>query len=111
MTRMPPTTLKIAERDITRTCREFLELRGWTSVRINAGPFGKSGMPDFLFLHYQRSQILWVEFKAPSRKPSKKQAEWIEAERRKGASVLVVDDIDHFVAWYAEARHHDILRR
>ncbi|MEN6533811.1 MAG: hypothetical protein ABFD89_09130 [Bryobacteraceae bacterium] len=98
--RKPPSALKVAERDVTRTCREYLELRGWSPVRINAGPFGKSGMPDFLFLHYRRSLAFWIEFKAPGRKPAKSQAEWIEAERRKGATVLVVDNIDDFMAWY-----------
>jgi hypothetical protein len=96
----PASPAKLAERDITRTVKEFMELHGWRPVRINAGPFGKSGMPDFLFLHYGNRWILWVEFKAPGRSPASHQRAWIDAERKRGAAVVVVDDIDEFIAWY-----------
>ena len=88
------------EADITRTVRQYLEYRGWRAVRINAGPFGKRGLPDFCFLHYSRRLIVWIEFKGPGGRLSPEQSAWIEEERRHGATVLVVKDIDAFVAWY-----------
>ena len=93
---------KLAERDITRTVRDYLELRGWRPVRINAGPFGKAGMPDFLWLHYKRGLHFWTEFKAPTGRVGPLQAEWIEAERKRGATVLVVGDVDAFISFYEE---------
>jgi len=92
--------LKLVERDITRTCREYLQLRGWRPIRINAGPFGSNGMPDYVFLHYQRNLILWVEFKAPNGRLGPKQVEWIEGERARGATVLIVRDYLALVEWY-----------
>jgi hypothetical protein len=59
-----------------------------------------------------RAAVLWIEFK---RKSSKRvgvsehwqpgrvaahQLRWHEAERMRGALVLVVDDIDEFTKWY-----------
>ena len=96
------TSPALKERDITRTVRDYLELRGWRPVRINAGPFGKSGMPDFLFLHYQRRLAIWIEFKGPQGRLSPKQKTWIDEERRRGAIVLVVRDIDELIRWYEE---------
>ncbi|MEN6533171.1 MAG: VRR-NUC domain-containing protein [Bryobacteraceae bacterium] len=92
----------LKERDITRTVRDYLELRGWRPVRINAGPFGANGMPDYLFLHYQRNLCFWVEMKSPNGRLGPKQQSWIEAERRRGATVVVCRDIDSFFAWYEE---------
>lgn len=92
--------LKLAERDVTRTCREYLQLRGWRPIRINAGPFGSNGMPDYVFLHYQRNLILWVEFKAPNGRLGPKQEEWIAGERQRGAQVIVVRDYLALVEWY-----------
>ena len=97
------TVLNLAERDITLTCRQYLEVRGWRAVRINAGPFGKSGMPDFLFLNYKTSDHLWIEFKAPNGRIGPKQREWIDDEVRRGAKVLIVSDIDWFINWYETA--------
>lgn len=95
--RKPP---KLEEKDTTRTVREYLQLRGWRPVRINAGPFGANGMPDYLFLHYRRRLSMWIEFKAPKGALSDKQAAWITQERAAGALVLVVRDIDEFFGWY-----------
>lgn len=91
---------KLKERDVTRTVRDYLELRGWRPVRINAGPFGTNGMPDYCFLHYRRSLILWIEFKGPSGTLGPKQKAWIDGERVRGARVAVVRDYDVFREWY-----------
>jgi len=92
--------LKLRERDITRTCNDYLMLRGWRPVRMNAGPFGASGQPDYIMLHYRRKLALWVEYKAGEGRLGEKQVEWIANERRLGALVVVVRDIDEFMVWY-----------
>jgi len=91
---------KLLERDITRTVRDYLELRGWRAVRINAGPFGKAGMPDFLWIHYQRRLMFWTEMKAPGGRLGPLQSQWIEDERKRGALVLVVGDVTAFINFY-----------
>lgn len=101
--------MKLAERDVTRTIRDFLVLRGWSPVRINAGPFGKAGLPDYLFLHYAHREHLWIEFKSPTdrrkcrcRPGSRRkctvcaQAEWALIEGAKGARVWRENDYEAF---------------
>lgn len=85
---------------VTRTVRDYLELRGWRPVRINAGPFGSNGMPDYCFLHYQRSLIMWIEFKSPTGRLGPKQERWIANERARGARVVVVRQYEAFRDWY-----------
>lgn len=92
----------LREHHISQTVREYLELRGWRPIRINAGPFGKAGMPDFLFLHYRRGLHLWIEFKGPRGRLGKHQAQWIEQEQARGARVEIVNDIDAFFKWYEQ---------
>lgn len=97
--------VKIKERDVTKTVRDYMEYRGWRGVRINAGPFGKRGQPDFLFLRYVAGSLkaaaVWVEFKSPKGRLSPEQTAWIDEERRRGATCIVVRDFDEFVDWYA----------
>lgn len=91
---------------------------------------GETGMPDVLAIRYstentdpsqgyaysfglgighgghadgswaQDTDVIWIEFKAPGKLPSAHQSTWHKDERRRGALVLVVDDIDGFRRWY-----------
>lgn len=79
---------------------------------------GELAMPDRLFIRYQdrfrhsahtnallgvvaQCELAWIEFKKPGEKPRADQIAWHEAERRRGALVLVVSDIDDFMKrWY-----------
>ncbi len=45
-------------------------------------------------------QVLYVEVKAPGRKPSPEQADWIERVRLTGALATWSDSIDDFESWY-----------
>jgi hypothetical protein len=47
------------------------------------------------------AEVLWIEFKRPGEKPRGDQQLWHAAERERGALVMVVDDIDAFLGWYA----------
>lgn len=103
------------------------------SDRSRGKGFGEVGMPDMLYLRYQfigpdsdvnyagwrltfgpppryagfdpeDVQALWIEFKAPGKAAKPHQLAWHEAERKRGALVLVVDDIDDFMKrWYPQS--------
>lgn len=108
----------VTEAHVQQTVVEFLELDGWRAIRTDpvsrrewGKGFGEAGMPDYLFLRYYLpdhlhsdnrpiGEVLWIEFKRPGQKPRADQIAWHEAEHARGALVLVVDDIDHFIAWY-----------
>lgn len=122
--------LPVTEAHVQQTVVEYLQLDGWRAIRTDpvsdrarGKGFGEVGMPDYLFVryfphpwewHHQESpgdpswhpgaecqaDVLWIEFKRPGQKPGKHQLAWHEAERARGALVLVVDDIDKFVAFY-----------
>lgn len=78
---------------------------------------GEPGMPDRLYVRYFTGtpivddrwtkadvEALWIEFKKPGEKPRPDQIAWHEAERRRGALILVVSDIDDFMKrWYPES--------
>lgn len=111
------------EKHVQQAVTQFLELDGWRPLRTEhaierneRGDFkrkvGEKAMPDYLYIRYCRhissmcpddcpdASVLWIEFKRPGEQPRTEQVQWIEAERRRGALVMVVDDIDQFIAWY-----------
>ncbi|MGP0075593.1 MAG: hypothetical protein ACLPWF_27065 [Bryobacteraceae bacterium] len=114
----------LTEAHVEQTVTQFLELDGWRAIRTDpvsdrarGKGFGELGMPDHLYVRYgmpitrrnfsghppeiqSGGQVLWVEFKRPGRKPTPHQLAWHEAERARGALVLVIDDINFFFAWY-----------
>lgn len=45
-------------------------------------------------------QVLYVEVKAPGRKPTREQLDWLERARLSGARAGWWDSIDSFEAWY-----------
>lgn len=100
---MVATALKVAEKHVTRVCREYLELRGWSAVRLNAGAFTRPGLPDYIFLDYQRPAILWIEFKAPGGRPSRVQLEVHAEIRRRGGMVWLIDSYEALVDAYEAA--------
>lgn len=114
--------LPLSEADVAKQVKDFLVWRKWRAVRMQRtvvpGQFqtGEPGIPDFLFLRYLPDGVtltLWVEFKKPTDRrgcrcrPGKTtlctqcaQAKWKERERRLGAVVVEVSDLDAFHRWY-----------
>lgn len=113
----------LSEAHVQQTVTEFLELDGWRPIRTDpvsdrkrGKGFGEVGMPDYLYVRYanpdveahcapdetarRHADVMWIEFKAPGRTAKPHQLRWHEAERRLGALVLVIDDINFFIAWY-----------
>lgn len=113
----------LKESHIQQTVTEFLQLEGWRAFRTEltvqrerGRVVGERGQPDYLYIRYlftvedtvpayagwehEDAQVLWIEFKRPGEKPRPDQLAWHASERARGALVLVVDDIDAFIAWY-----------
>jgi hypothetical protein len=115
---------KITERDVQIGVTSFLELDGWRAIRTDpvsdrkrGKGFGELGMPDYLYVRYWTgtinqmamkppyeswAQVLWIEFKAPGKKPAQHQFDWHQAERLRGALVKVVDGFESFRRWYID---------
>jgi len=117
----------LAESDVTKQVRDFMESHGWRSVRMQRtivpGQFStcEPGTADFLFLYYARKAALalWVEFKRPkarmqcrclqNRGTRKRctfcdQKQWTDKERARGGIVWAgVADIDWFIEQYDKA--------
>lgn len=118
---------RLTEAHIQRTVKEFLEADGWRAIRTEHAlertkegkirrKVGEVGMPDFMFVRYEllsrqlgnwpracyeaACEVAWVEFKRPGKKPTPAQLAWHEAERARGALVIVVDSIERGIAWY-----------
>lgn len=115
--------LRLSEADVTRQVCDFMAAEGWRGFRKNVGVatnlatgrqigFNEPGMPDWEFFNYRTTTQggwirgacfhLWIEFKALGKKPTAHQLAWHEAERVRGALVLVVDDFERFRDWYRE---------
>lgn len=113
----------LKESHIEQAVTQFLELDGWRAfkmektVEFRTGADGKQhfkrkvgekGMPDHLYLRYSPgpfgwTNVLWIEFKKLGESPRQDQSDWHGAERKRGALVLVVDDIDEFREWYRQS--------
>lgn len=117
-----PKRPKILEKHVQDGVTALLELDGWRALRTDpvsdryrGKGFGELGMPDHLYLRYLCSskqaivsdqalcELLWIEFKAPSKKARDHQLQWHAAERARGALVIIVDDFDKFRQWYADS--------
>lgn len=61
---------------------------GWIALKLN-GP-GDKGKPDRLFLKDGRA--VFVEFKAPGKRPTALQAQYMERLQAAGFPAVVVDD-------------------
>jgi hypothetical protein len=122
---MPATVRpRILERHVQEGVTALLELDGWRAIRTDpvsdrarGKGFGEVGMPDYLYLRYgcempsiflkltppsvrAKTETMWIEFKAPTKKPKPHQVDWHEAEKIRGALVRVVDNFDEFKSWY-----------
>lgn len=130
----------LSEADIQRTCADFLTLDGWRPLRTDpcsdrrrGTGFGEKGMADYLFVRYAGvpcggdgcsgencgpeflapAEVLWVEFKKPGGKNQPHQRTWQQAERMRGALVVVATEdfpptVEGFMGWY---RCSGLLRR
>lgn len=74
------------EQAVTRHAKKC----GWLSIKLQDMNF--RGLPDRLYLHDGR--VMFVEFKAPGKKPRKSQTLVHRILREHGAEVHVIDNIE-----------------
>ena len=119
--------IKVTEADVQQAVVLMLQLDGWRAIRTDpvsdrarGKGFGEIGMPDYLFIRYrlaeqlrgcglplpfpfgegEAAEVLWIEFKAPGKKPTPHQQRWHNAEIALGALVNWFDSVDYFRKWY-----------
>jgi hypothetical protein len=121
--------MKLSERDIERTCTDFLALDGWRALKTDpvsrrewGKGFGEKGMADHIYIRYAlgrrlsilgASETLWIEWKRYGGKVAQHQREWHLLERRRGALTLIAGEdfpatIEGFQSWY---RSSGLMRR
>lgn len=115
---------------IEAECTKLLEEDGWRALRTDpvsdrskGKGFGEKGMADHLYIRYGAwmagsmrgmtrghvfDSVMWIEFKSANGKPSKKQLDWHQKERARGALTLIagVDfpaSVAGFTEWYAKS--------
>lgn len=100
---------KVYLSDILRPLAKMIQVMLQSCMR--AAGVGEVGMPDHLYIRYPNEwlpdevrpkyvEAFWIEFKRPGEGPRADQLAWQTLERKRGALVLVVHDIDKFIVWY-----------
>lgn len=114
--------MRLLERDIERTCSDWLALDGWrmlktdpVSDRSRGKGFGELGMADCLYLRYcysgeacsasprltgawdaiarvKHTQAVWIEWKRPGYKATARQTMWHMSERALGALTWIAGE-------------------
>lgn len=77
---------------IENLCKVWAENNDWLTYKFTS-PSNRS-VPDRVFV--KDGRFVFVEFKAPGKKPTKLQQRTIDKIREKGAEVLVIDDVEKF---------------
>ena len=83
------------ERDVVHAARKYAKSKGVRSVRNHFRPGVNVGFPDETFL-IPGGRPLFVEFKAPGKKPTPKQAHEIKRLKEEGYDVVVCDSAESF---------------
>ena len=68
------------ERQLENACVKWAKGAGWISLKMNV--MGQRGWPDRMFI--KGGKVVFVEFKAPSKKPNKLQANMLQTLRNAG---------------------------
>lgn len=83
---------KPRERNIEASCCRWAEKQGWLHRKFKSP--GKRSAPDRIFI--REGQVLFVEFKAPGKKPTELQKIEHATLREAGMTVLVIDNLEDF---------------
>jgi hypothetical protein len=116
---MPATAapLRLTEADVVRAVTDLMKAKGYRCMRLQSGVFasetrilriGEKGLPDWLFLRAHPAAaagwatVIFVECKAPGKKPRPEQAAWIAEATKAGLLATWTDDVKLFAAWLRE---------
>lgn len=83
------------EADVIKRCKAIATKQGVPFIRLTFGAGVQVGWPDFCFL-IPGGRPWFVEFKAPGKKPTKRQEYRIRLLRDFGYDVSVCDDAGEF---------------
>jgi len=81
---------KITEAKIEKKVCEYAQRNGWLTYKFSSP--ANRGVPDRIFI--RRGVALFIEFKAPGKKPTKFQKFTHEKLKAQGFTVHVIDSID-----------------
>lgn len=99
---MSPNPLKQSEKDVERECVKYAKSLGWV-FRKQQG-MGARGKTDRMFLQW--GQTVFVEFKAPGKKPTTKQFNEIKLLHDLGFAAGWFDTIGGFKLWFDATHAH-----
>lgn len=77
------------ESTIERAVCDYAKANGCLVMKL-AGP-NQKGQPDRMFI--RNGKVLFMEFKAPGKKPTALQEKWLADLRRQGCVAMMCDDI------------------
>lgn len=80
------------ESTIEKACSNWAKNNGWLVYKFSSP--NQKGVPDRLFI--KGGVTVYVEFKAPSKQPTKYQLHTINKMRLHGAVVHVIDNLEDF---------------
>ncbi len=78
------------ESEIEKKVSNYAKTKGWLSYKF-VSPANR-GVPDRIYL--KEGKCIFIEFKAPKKKPTKLQDKVIERIRNEDIPVYVIDDVD-----------------
>jgi len=78
------------ESTIEKNVSDYAKSQGWLSYKF-VSPSNR-GVPDRIYL--KSGKCIFIEFKAPKKKPTKLQDKIIERIRNAGLSVYIIDNVD-----------------
>lgn len=106
----------LKETDVVRQITDLMKAEGYRIMRLQSGVFvsdtrilriGERGLPDWLFLRRSedrcRPVAMFVEIKAPGKKPRPEQVAWINEAIEAGLLACWTDDLDSFRSWMRSA--------
>jgi hypothetical protein len=79
------------ERDIERKVGLYAQEKGWLTMKFTSP--GRRSVPDRIYIS-PRGQVVFIEFKAPGKKPTSLQEREHERLRKMKQIVLIVDDVE-----------------
>lgn len=80
----------IRERDIEKKVTDWAKKNSWLTYKF-VSPSNR-GVPDRVFI--RAGIIIWIEFKAPGKKPTPLQAVTIKKMQAQGCEVYVCDSVE-----------------
>ncbi len=94
--------LKLTEAQVTQQCKEYLQAKGYTCIRLQSGlvnlpgdrkmRVGTPGLPDWVVV--KGRNCFFMELKATGKKPNVNQDLWMGLADQRGIACLWVDSLE-----------------